>query len=157
MKEHATPIQELTTPATQTKERSKKRISTAKALCLYVFLGTLIGDVIILLATLFAEFSTRNLNDLDSYKFILIFSLISYPVALIIGGIPALISGALINVGDSPKSKYIRAGAIGFVVSVLFYAMFLDGFNKQSAVLGLLGAIAAIGTRFRISQIENRV
>ena len=134
-----------------------KTMSKAKALCLYLFLGTLIGDFIFLLATVFSEFDVRNLSDMNTYKFAAMMSLISYPFAIIIGGVPALISGALIHTSDHLGMKYMRAGLIGFVVSIVFYAPFVDGFNTESLCLALLGAAAAIGTRFRINQLENRL
>ena len=148
------PIQRGTEPMSKTKP---KVISTAKALCLYVFLGTLIGDIIFLLATLYIEFDVRKLSDVNTYKVVALLLLLSYPFAIVIGGIPALISGVLIHISDHLGMKYMRAGLIGFVVSILLYAPFVDGFNTASQCLALLGAAAAIGTRFRINQLENRI
>ena len=169
MKESSTGHQELIDTVTATPIEATHRKAEAmtkaildpmpksKALGLYLFLGPLIGEIIFLFSMMYSRFDVKSLSDADTYKLIVLSLLISYPFAVAIGGIPALISGLLIHFRESKKMKYIRAGLIGFVVSILFYAPFLSGFNTMSGSMALIGAAAAVGTRFRINQLENRI
>jgi len=155
--------------------RVKNKISTTRAVSLYLFFGTFVGNMVYFFGYfLFAVITNGfNSNEIYSANYFLMASyiLIGYPFALIIGGIPAIASGVIINGNKSTGAQFLRAGITGFIVSLLFYSLVYficqhQEFNAQtffesstySLLLGLalVGAIAAAVTRYRIHRIESK-
>ena len=144
----------------------KNKMSKRRTVFWYLLFGPLIGLLAVcvgqtILAIYFSVISASGLSLNDLYREvilgILLYLVFGYPFALIIGAIPAVVSGLIIHSNTKEKADFLYAGFIGFVVSFLFYGllvMSLYGSYLLLLYLALVGAIAAATTRKVIHRIE---
>jgi len=137
-----------------------KRLSLVKTLCLFLFFGTFIGDLIVLILWSFQEVHWHELTEYENIKFVLLVTLLSYPFALFIGGVPALISGFVIYKTNHLDFKHLRAFMISVTISVLFYGIYFHAFSKSEykvvLFLSLVGGAAALATQHLVQRIEQK-
>ena len=146
------------------------KISKRRAVYGYLFFGTFIGLIafcfgqsiysIYLSSISTSELHSSNLSN-EIIAGLLLYMVFGYPIALIIGAIPAVVSGLIIHSNTNEKANFLYAGFIGFVVSFLFYGLvflflqdqridILSEKSTYSLLIGLAttGAIASIASRY---------
>jgi len=157
---------------------AKNKISKRNAVYRYVFFGTFVGLIALcvvqgIFAIYLYSISASELHSSNLYYQViaglLLYMVFGYPFALIIGFIPALVSGLIIHSHTNENAKFLYAGFIGFVVSLIFYGLvffflqnqIIDISSEKSTYslllyLALDGAIAAAVTRYWIHRIESK-
>ena len=146
-------------PKTQILSEVKPTLTTSKNthLALYLFLGTLVGAILVclplLLSVFMSVFMGQGLQGLkEGVPFLLLYAISAYPFALIIGGIPAALTAILIKKTQTNKFILLHAFSVAFIASFIFYGLFSN--MNASLVLALIGGISATVVRRHIYRQE---
>jgi len=129
-------------------ETEQRQFSQRKKIAIYLFVGVFIGDLIIT-TSMFLSANSISFSGIGAYLAILV---IGFPIGLITAGIPAILTAMLIEASESTKYRYSHAFCVGFLVGLLFFAMF----NPQGSIqFALISGIAATSCRYLIQQLEE--
>ena len=131
----------------KTNHRIKTTLTMNKCICLYLFIGALIGNFLFYTGILIAQ-GIPTINNIMSYCLML---LMGYPVAIIIGYIPAVLTAVFIEKTRTAHYIYLHSFSIGFITSFIFYGLF----NLISAFpLALVSGVSATIVRHYINLKE---
>lgn len=149
----------------------KRYLSKTHKVVLYLFLGCGFATLAIIGLTLLGYlygflFNNEAFTTVKSpfYGFLILSIIFYYPAALIIGGIPAVLTGIVINELTITNHKKSDAFIIGFVVSFIFYSScyYLAGESVDQSILtasslSLIGGFAAACTMNSIQKKEAKL
>ena len=151
------------TPNTSTAPllKTKEPLSNKSKISLYHFFGSGVGAVTVAIFTIISfiisllsreEITGFNITGVAALLFYL---LLFYPFALVIGGIPAFLTGWILNFKKVTTYEKLYAFAIGFIVSFTFYIVLAKRQNIAIVlILSLIGGIAAACTKHLIEKKE---
>ena len=152
--------------------KPQKKLSKLKKVSLYVFYGCWVGALFTFCATVLSYLYTIIFFD-DNFRllsssiyWLFIYAIFYYPVALFLGGIPAILTGIVINELKIANDQKLEAFLTGTIVSFIFYisyvALYSNNYrNFDSALPTLLflsftGGIAAFSTMRLIDKKESK-
>jgi len=141
-------------PKTQLISKVQPILTTSKSnhLASYLFLGTLVGTILVCGTFLLVwVFTGQSLNEL--FAALLLYVIFAYPFALIIGGIPAASTAILIQKTQTTKYIHFHAFSVAFITSFIFYFPFLLN-TYAPLLLALIGGISATVVRHHIYKRE---
>jgi len=141
--------------------KETKLLSNKQKISLYLFFGSGIGGLMVA-GFAFISFIVILLSREEITGFsitgvaaLLFYLLLFYPFALAIGGIPAFLTGWVLNFKRVTTYEKLYAFAVGFIVSFIFYVVLA---KKQGIdvilILSLIGGVAAACTKRLIEKKE---
>ena len=122
--------------------KERKVLSNTNKIFLYVFFGCGIGALImassILLISIISIISNNGIPEfglagLVAQLFILA---LFYPFALVIGGIPAILTGWILNYKKPTTYEKLYSFVIGFIICFIFYFIIIPAIAFSFAVIG---------------------
>lgn len=137
-----------------------KPLTDTQKICLYIFFGCGVGAVImasivtiILIVTTLSD-GVINKPSLIEFMAGLFYLVLFYPFAIIIGGVPALFTGLILNMKKVTHYEKLYAFVIGFSACLVFYFIVLPSANYANILLSILGGVAAAYTKRFIEKKE---
>ena len=138
-----------------------KLLSNKQKISLYLFFGSGIGGLTVagfaFISFIVSLLSREEITgfSITEVAVLLFYLLLFYPFALAIGGIPAFLTGWILNFKKVTTYEKLYAFAIGFIVSFTFYIVLAKRQNIAIVlILSLIGGIAAACTKRLIEKKE---
>ena len=151
------------TPKTNTpiKRKTNKPASKTKIVFYFIFFGCAVGAMIVGSLSLFGGIisvisrGSIALNDIGAILYILVLALLFYyPAAIVIAGVPAIMTGLTMILSRKITYKKAYALIIGFVSCYIFYFFIFKNTTSMSLGLSIIGGLSALATQYKLEKIE---